>query len=598
MDANTLSYTSNPNNNGFILSSPIGKVNYNLNEFQCYKLLFEIIDLDDDGRISFKDTNHILSRTKISRKIVLRAWGTISKNKNDDIVLEQWIVLLKILAYIQNNNNETTDLEIMLRTNSILQFYLLSYVSPVDINTKRNSSSLDIDVTGWKDIGEGLQKYVVYQIRYVTSLLCFSKLEWEVTRRYSDFKFLSDRLLRYEGSLIPPLPPKQMINSLYQDLPVQRSQELSLFLKNIARHPVLFGVLEFRIFLEASQQGFESFKQLIRLLETIETNQDNNMNNNLNSNSDNNSTKSSSNSMTIAGTAAVGYAWNMFTSVNKMIGTQLSMLQSSSSSSTSLSTTSSSNNNNSLKFISDEVLESRYDYLINVLQSLNLATTKMGIVIDLDHKRYHELSRIGFYLKQAGDLDGNKTFDRVVLTTAKTIDYLLLDIPHSLDLQSLEIYFHLQNISRFQSILESNKILRNNLLTNKTNEEINLNKLRESYNNSRLQNGGIDNNLSNKTKAKIKVNEENLTKIEKKLNDVNKVTKRDLEWLNQVTRFELQGRIFGFVQMRIAACQKEGELWERLQSELNNESSIPLFHYEEEEEEEEGAHSGDRKSVV
>lgn len=97
--------------------------------------------------------------------------------------------------------------------------------------------------------------------------------------------------------------------------------------------------------------------------------------------------------MAVAGTAAVGYAWNMFTSVNKMIGTQLSMLQSSSS---SLSTSS----NQSTKLISDEVLENRYDYLINVLQSLNLATTKMGILIDLDHKRYHELSRIGHYLKQ------------------------------------------------------------------------------------------------------------------------------------------------------------------------------------------------------
>lgn len=161
----------------------------------------------------------------------------------------------------------------MLRTTNILQLNLVTETSPADITTKRNSPSLDIDVTGWKDVGEGLQKHVVYQIRYVTSLLCFSKLEWEVTRRYSDFQFLSDRLARYEGSLIPPLPPKQIINSLYQDLPVQRSQELSLFLKNIARHPVLFGVLEFRIFLEASQQGFESFKQLIRLLQNIELNQ-------------------------------------------------------------------------------------------------------------------------------------------------------------------------------------------------------------------------------------------------------------------------------------------------------------------------------------
>jgi hypothetical protein len=57
---------------------------------------------------------------------------------------------------------------------------------------------------------------------------------------------------------------------------------------------------------------------------------------------------------------------------------------------------------------------------------------------------------------------------------------------------------------------------------------------------------------------------------------------RDMEWLNQVTRFEIQGRIFGFVQMRIASCQREIESWERLQSELREESSQPLCYYEEE----------------
>lgn len=255
MDASTLSYTTNETNTGYVLSSSIGKIHYTNNEFIYYKLLFEIIDIDDDGRISFKDCSFLIGRSKIprvsspplshcslllivvsflslslSQKTVFRAWGTISKNKNDDIVLEQWVILLKIMSYIQSHNNETTDLERMLQSSSILQLNLLSSVSPVDISTKRSASSLDIDIIGWKDVGEGLQKHVVYSIRYITSLLHFSKLEWEVTRRYSDFQFLSDRLTRYEGSLIPPLPPKQIINSLFQDLPMQRSQELSLFL--------------------------------------------------------------------------------------------------------------------------------------------------------------------------------------------------------------------------------------------------------------------------------------------------------------------------------------------------------------------------------
>jgi hypothetical protein len=50
--------------------------------------------------------------------------------------------------------------------------------------------------------------------------------------------------------------------------------------------------------------------------------------------------------------------------------------------------------------ILDEVLENRYNYTIILLQALASATTKIGNLIDIDHKRYHELSRIGHYLKQ------------------------------------------------------------------------------------------------------------------------------------------------------------------------------------------------------
>lgn len=67
MDASTLSYTPNQSSTGYILSSPIGKLNYSNNEFICYKLLFDVIDVDDDGRISYKEGNYFLLRTKIPR---------------------------------------------------------------------------------------------------------------------------------------------------------------------------------------------------------------------------------------------------------------------------------------------------------------------------------------------------------------------------------------------------------------------------------------------------------------------------------------------------------------------------------------------------
>lgn len=89
--------------------------------------------------------------------------------------------------------------------------------------------------------------------------------------------------------------------------------------------------------------------------------------------------------VTAAGTAAVGYAWGMLSSMNKMIGSQLSMLQGTPPPPPK---------------ILDEALENRYNYTINLLQALSSATTKLGNLIEIDSKRYHELSRIGYYFKQ------------------------------------------------------------------------------------------------------------------------------------------------------------------------------------------------------
>jgi hypothetical protein len=57
---------------------------------------------------------------------------------------------------------------------------------------------------------------------------------------------------------------------------------------------------------------------------------------------------------------------------------------------------------------------------------------------------------------QAGELNGNRMFDRHMITTAKSIELLLLDSPNNLDLQTLEIFFHLQNLTRFQDVLKKN----------------------------------------------------------------------------------------------------------------------------------------------
>jgi hypothetical protein len=50
----------------------------------------------------------------------------------------------------------------------------------------------------------------------------------------------------------------------------------------------------------------------------------------------------------------------------------------------------------------DEALDRGSDRMEKILKALAKATSAMGVLLDLDSKRYHELSRMGHYLKQVG----------------------------------------------------------------------------------------------------------------------------------------------------------------------------------------------------
>jgi hypothetical protein len=306
--------------------------------------------------------------------------------------LEQWLVLCKVISHIQMSGNQVVETPKILacRTIPFLDISLRTTIPSCEHPYGTNAPNvLDIDVTGWDEVGEGMQKYVQYKVRYVTTLDYFSKTDWEVNRRYSDFKFLSELLRRYEGSLIPPLPPKHMINSLNQDLPAQRAQELNLFLKNIARHPALYGSFEFKIFLEASVAGFEAFRALIKKVPEIEQREKTSSEAARASGGavgpyGNSSSASSGSNITAqataVGSAAMGYAWGMWSSVNKILN---------------IPAVTSVN----VSVPSDPRLEESFVYTSSFLNALAGATVKMGVLLDVNKKICYELSRISHYMR-------------------------------------------------------------------------------------------------------------------------------------------------------------------------------------------------------
>ncbi|XP_060536170.1 sorting nexin-2-like [Cylas formicarius] len=126
---------------------------------------------------------------------------------------------------------------------------------------------LEINIPDTQKIGEGMGAYVAYRIVTKTNMPIFKKREFTVTRRFSDFLGLHDKLIEKYlklGRIIPPAPEKSVIgmtkikmgsstegNSANgNDFIERRRSSLERYLKRTALHPVLVLDPDFREFLE------------------------------------------------------------------------------------------------------------------------------------------------------------------------------------------------------------------------------------------------------------------------------------------------------------------------------------------------------------
>ena len=228
------------------------------------------------------------------QEFLLLVWDDVCIYKDADIVLEQWFLLCKTLAYAKKNSNfcikpamqnlvSDMHIERTMDVGSALNLYLDKRVEKYDIPSVTAGNSLeqglvDIDIVSWENIvGSSIElgsTYSLYNIRYSTSLPHFSLTEGGTRRRYSDFAFLVEVLgHRFRGVLVPPLPPKydHLLDTRYHasqnkadHVAQSRANDLSIFLKNIARHPILSLSLEFMVFLQASTSGFASFRTTLK----------------------------------------------------------------------------------------------------------------------------------------------------------------------------------------------------------------------------------------------------------------------------------------------------------------------------------------------
>ncbi|XP_043503512.1 sorting nexin-2 [Polistes fuscatus] len=131
---------------------------------------------------------------------------------------------------------------------------------------------LKITVTSPQKIGDGMGAYMAYKVETRTNMPIFRKRNFSVTRRFSDFLGLHDKLTdKYlrNGRIIPPAPEKSVIGTTKIKMSGDKNQEqnssstefierrraaLERYVNRTAAHPVLSVDPDFREFLEADME--------------------------------------------------------------------------------------------------------------------------------------------------------------------------------------------------------------------------------------------------------------------------------------------------------------------------------------------------------
>ncbi|XP_077298370.1 sorting nexin 1 isoform X2 [Arctopsyche grandis] len=142
-----------------------------------------------------------------------------------------------------------------------------------EVSTERGNNII-ISVTEPQKVGEGMSSYVAYRVITKTNMRIFNKQNFTVSRRFSDFLGLHDKLTeKYlkTGRIIPPAPEKSVIGmtkikmsnqsdpsanitpggSGSSEFVERRRASLERYLNRTAQHPVLCIDPDFRRFLEA-----------------------------------------------------------------------------------------------------------------------------------------------------------------------------------------------------------------------------------------------------------------------------------------------------------------------------------------------------------
>uniref|UniRef100_H0XFF9 Sorting nexin-2 n=1 Tax=Otolemur garnettii TaxID=30611 RepID=H0XFF9_OTOGA len=141
-----------------------------------------------------------------------------------------------------------------------------------EIEEEANGDIFDIEigVSDPEKVGDGMNAYMAYRVTTKTSLSMFSKSEFSVKRRFSDFLGLHSKLASkylHVGYIVPPAPEKSIVgmtkvkvgkeDSSSTEFVEKRRAALERYLQRTVKHPTLLQDPDLRQFLESSEHHVE-----------------------------------------------------------------------------------------------------------------------------------------------------------------------------------------------------------------------------------------------------------------------------------------------------------------------------------------------------
>lgn len=250
-----------------------GKMIISLEEFFLYQNIFRCIDTESSGRLTSNSLlRFVLDRCGLSRQQLSFINNSVNVIASDvkGISFIQWLVLCRLIAYAQvHKSSAEMEEDFMWKAIACGDIQADFGIGKSLIGDTKIKQLETYRLVGFRVYPENLRSVCKYIIQKspLSAAMPGSPAQdgnLRVTRRFSDFEYISNVLNRlYHGVVVPPLPPKSWtIMKNVETEANERIDFLKRFIRDLGSHPVLGNTFEVKIFLEGSSVGFEAFQEL------------------------------------------------------------------------------------------------------------------------------------------------------------------------------------------------------------------------------------------------------------------------------------------------------------------------------------------------